>query len=269
MTTPVGCVHEIYEGFWTFFADTIAAPELGNGLAGTETADAIQPPHALSLGTHSKIERCSALFVSKEYGVLRRAYLLMPALAGIALMAPGTQASYKDPQNSSTSTIQLAQAGGAGGDAGQGGGGEGKAKAGGGAGAAAGGGGGSAMRRGGPGRDGMKGSGQGGGPRVMQKDQGGDGDRRQRMSERKGDGDGAGQRVRDGRRADTKIIIRERDRRRGDRRRGTRYSWGGLGGVFYFYDGYYHGDCSWLRRKAVSTGSRYWWQRFRQCRNYN
>ena len=206
---------------------------------------------------------------------MRRTYLLMPALAGIALMAPGTQASYKDPQNSSTSTIQLAQAGGAGGGAGQGGGGEAKAKAkakakaGGGAGAAAGGGGGSAMSSGGPRREGMKGGGQGGGPRVMQKDQGGDGDRRQRMSERKGDGDGAGQRVRDGRRADTKIIIRDRDRRGGDRRRGTRYSWGGLGGVFYFYDGYYHGDCSWLRRKAVSTGSRYWWQRFRQCRNYN
>ncbi len=195
---------------------------------------------------------------------MRRTYLLMPALAGIALMAPGTQASYKDPQNSSTSTIQLAQAGGGG--AGQGGGGEGKA--GGGAGAAAGGGGGSAMRRGGPGREGMKGGGQGGGPRVMQKDQGGDGDRRQRMSERKGDGDRAGQRVRDGRRADTKIIIRDRDRRGGDRRRGTRYSWG-PGAIFYFYDGYYHGDCSWLRRKAVSTGSRYWWQRFRQCRNYN
>jgi hypothetical protein len=49
----------------------------------------------------------------------------------------------------------------------------------------------------------------------------------------------------------------------GDRRRGVRYSWGP---GFYFYDGYYHGDCSWLRRKASATGSHYWWQRYRQCR---
>lgn len=47
-------------------------------------------------------------------------------------------------------------------------------------------------------------------------------------------------------------------------RRGTRYLWGGL--PFYFYDGYYYGDCSWLRRRAEATGSRYWWVRYRQCR---
>lgn len=46
--------------------------------------------------------------------------------------------------------------------------------------------------------------------------------------------------------------------------RGTRYLWGGL--PFYFYDGYYHGDCGWLRRRAEITGSRYWWIRYRQCR---
>ncbi len=45
---------------------------------------------------------------------------------------------------------------------------------------------------------------------------------------------------------------------------GTRYLWGGL--PFYFYDGYYHGDCGWLRRRAQATGSRYWWVRYRQCR---
>lgn len=57
--------------------------------------------------------------------------------------------------------------------------------------------------------------------------------------------------------------------RRGDgRNRGVRHSWG-PGAVFYFYDGYYHGDCGWVRRKAISTGSRYWWNRFRQCRAYN
>ena len=53
-------------------------------------------------------------------------------------------------------------------------------------------------------------------------------------------------------------------RRGGDGHRGTRYLWGGL--PFYFYDGYYHGDCGWLRRRAEATGSRYWWIRYRQCR---
>lgn len=47
--------------------------------------------------------------------------------------------------------------------------------------------------------------------------------------------------------------------------RGVRYMWGGL--PFFFYDGYYHGDCSWLRRKARETGSSYWWRRYRQCRD--
>ena len=50
--------------------------------------------------------------------------------------------------------------------------------------------------------------------------------------------------------------------------RGTRYSWG-PGALFWFYDGYYHGDCAWLRRKAEMTGSKTWWRRFRQCRAGN
>ena len=48
-------------------------------------------------------------------------------------------------------------------------------------------------------------------------------------------------------------------------RRGTRYSWG-PGVEFWFYNGYYYGDCSWLRRRAVATGSQYWWRRYRLCR---
>ncbi len=48
------------------------------------------------------------------------------------------------------------------------------------------------------------------------------------------------------------------------RHRGPHYSWGP---GFYFYDNYYHGDCSWLRQKARETDSRTWWRRYRQCRN--
>jgi hypothetical protein len=52
------------------------------------------------------------------------------------------------------------------------------------------------------------------------------------------------------------------------RRYGRRYAWG-PGISFWFYDGYYYGDCEWLRRRAVVTGSRYWWRRYRQCRYYD
>lgn len=48
------------------------------------------------------------------------------------------------------------------------------------------------------------------------------------------------------------------------RRRGTRYLWGpGLG--FYFYNGSYYGDCDWLERRALATGSSYWWDRYNRC----
>jgi len=54
----------------------------------------------------------------------------------------------------------------------------------------------------------------------------------------------------------------------GDRRRpyhrGHRYNWGP---GFYFYQGRYHGNCGWLRERARATGSRVWWQRYRNCRN--
>lgn len=58
---------------------------------------------------------------------------------------------------------------------------------------------------------------------------------------------------------------RTSNRRSAGGERGVRHYWG-PGALFYFYDGYYHGDCSWLRRKALATGSRYWRQRHRQCR---
>jgi hypothetical protein len=49
------------------------------------------------------------------------------------------------------------------------------------------------------------------------------------------------------------------------RRHGRHFIWGS-GIDFWFYDGYYYGDCNWLRRRAVVTGSRYWWRRYRLCR---
>jgi hypothetical protein len=67
----------------------------------------------------------------------------------------------------------------------------------------------------------------------------------------------------------SRIVIRDRDRRgsngEGNRRRGTRYVWGSL--PFYYYDGFYHGDCSWLRRKVRETGSSYWRTRLQKCRD--
>lgn len=64
-----------------------------------------------------------------------------------------------------------------------------------------------------------------------------------------------------------KAIIRNRGGHDRDyiRRRGHRYVWG-PGIEFWFYDGYYYGDCAWLKRRAIATGSSYWWRRYRQCR---
>ena len=55
---------------------------------------------------------------------------------------------------------------------------------------------------------------------------------------------------------------------RGNRkwRGGTRNVWG-PGVTFYFSDGYYYGECDWLRRKAISTGSSKWRYRYNRCRD--
>jgi hypothetical protein len=67
----------------------------------------------------------------------------------------------------------------------------------------------------------------------------------------------------DGRRA-----FREdgRDRREFFRhhRRDDRDRWFGFGRPYLFDDDY--GDCGWLRRRAIETGSSYWWRRYRECR---
>ena len=50
-------------------------------------------------------------------------------------------------------------------------------------------------------------------------------------------------------------------------RRGHHYGWGpGIG--FYFSDGWYYGECSWLKRRALATGSPIWWHRFHRCREF-
>ncbi len=41
-----------------------------------------------------------------------------------------------------------------------------------------------------------------------------------------------------------------------------------FGSRIYFYNTYgYYNNCSWLKRKALYTGSRYWWNRYWECRN--
>lgn len=53
-----------------------------------------------------------------------------------------------------------------------------------------------------------------------------------------------------------------RGRHRYSRDRGLRIY---LGPGYGYYDGDYDYSCEWLRRRAIATGSRYWWRRFRDC----
>jgi hypothetical protein len=39
--------------------------------------------------------------------------------------------------------------------------------------------------------------------------------------------------------------------------------------IFVYGGGYGYGDCAWLRRQAVITGSPYWWERYRECLYYD
>jgi hypothetical protein len=42
---------------------------------------------------------------------------------------------------------------------------------------------------------------------------------------------------------------------------------GGL--PFGFHGGYgYYDECRWLKRRAIHTGSSYWWSRYHACRGY-
>jgi len=120
---------------------------------------------------------------------------------------------------------------------------------------------------------------RGDGPRADRTTRGGDRDastpqvRKAAPSPTIRDGDRVSkeQNTRRGRIGDTKRgpNVTLRDGRRGSAppwRSGRRLNWGG-GTSFYFYDGHYYGDCAWVLRRAQATGSRYWWTRYRQCRN--
>lgn len=39
--------------------------------------------------------------------------------------------------------------------------------------------------------------------------------------------------------------------------------------IFVYGDSYGYGDCGWLRRQAVITGSPYWWRRYQECLYYD
>jgi hypothetical protein len=76
--------------------------------------------------------------------------------------------------------------------------------------------------------------------------------------------------------ADAEGQVRERrdgSRRGGKRdrdfvvRHGHRHVWGGV--TFYLSDGYYYGECDWLKRRAIRTGNPVWWSRYRRCRDFS
>jgi hypothetical protein len=104
-----------------------------------------------------------------------------------------------------------------------------------------------------PGARGREDGGKGGGPGAMQ-----GGDR----------GKGADRGFRGGDRGGDRADRRGRVDIDGDRNRDRRRRAGGRGGVdIYVGPGSYgYGPgCGWLRRRALDTGSSYWWRRYRAC----
>lgn len=68
-------------------------------------------------------------------------------------------------------------------------------------------------------------------------------------------------------------LAQDRDRRRDRDRLDDRRSRGGFnlyigpGGPSFQYGRPYR-RCGWLRQRAIQTGSRYWWTRYRRCRGW-
>ena len=51
------------------------------------------------------------------------------------------------------------------------------------------------------------------------------------------------------------------------RYRGPRFAVYGIPRYYGYYGYYgYRRSCGWLHRRAINTGSRYWWKRYRACR---
>jgi hypothetical protein len=172
--------------------------------------------------------------------------------------------SLKSSLDSGSALVQLARDGGGGG----GGGGH----SGGGGGGHSGGGGGGGDRAGGgsPGGGGaaLKGGGDGGGPSGRVAGRGGGGDsfkgrsggdfksgRSGRVARGGGDWDGDGKNW-------------NRGKDHGKSRHGKNFRRYGPD-IFVYGGGYGYGDCGWLRRQAVITGSPYWWQRYQDCVYYD
>jgi hypothetical protein len=81
-----------------------------------------------------------------------------------------------------------------------------------------------------------------------------------------GRGDGGGGRIDRGGRGGRHFGFRD-GRHHRDGRVGV-FIGSGFGYDGYGYDGYYYDDdysCAWLYRRAVYTGSSYWWRRYRDC----
>lgn len=49
---------------------------------------------------------------------------------------------------------------------------------------------------------------------------------------------------------------------------GKRHMWA-PGISFYFSDGYYYGECGWLKTRAMRNNSPIWWDRYRRCRDWS
>lgn len=61
--------------------------------------------------------------------------------------------------------------------------------------------------------------------------------------------------------------VGKRKHRRWHRHRSHRHRGHRSGFRFYFGPRYHYGGrCAWLRHRAIRTGSRYWWRRYRACR---
>lgn len=203
--------------------------------------------------------------MTKMYaGAASLAAALLLGVAAHAVQAAGPGTPSGPSAESLVTKVQGIREGGGGGAGAAGGGG---ASSGGGGGAArssgggmtsggGSGGGGGNIQRGGGGERGSVNRSGGGERGLVNRDRGGDSG-----SARRGGGD------RD------RVIGSGRGRweGRGDHRGRHRYSRhrGGVGiyvgpGYDYYY-GAYDDSCEWLRRRAVRSGSSYWWRRFREC----